>query len=102
MRPPVHPKRPAGEPGCPGPARHPVARIALLGHLACALCAVAVDIPPPGHATGADGATIAVWDATLWQRDPVGRWRIAADISTRCRRACDEYPGGPASYGYRT
>jgi ketosteroid isomerase-like protein len=52
------------------------------GDLGYALCTVTVDIPPAGHATGAGGAAIAVWDATIWQRDPAGRWRIAVDIST--------------------
>ena len=49
------------------------------GDMGYALCTVKVDIPPAGHATG---TTIAVWDATIWQRDPAGRWRIAVDIST--------------------
>jgi ketosteroid isomerase-like protein len=49
------------------------------GDLGYALCTVTVDIPSAGHATG---TTIAVWDATIWQRDPAGRWRIAVDIST--------------------
>jgi ketosteroid isomerase-like protein len=52
------------------------------GDLGYALCTVTVDIPPAGHATGADGTTIAVWDATIWERDPAGRWRITVDIST--------------------
>lgn len=52
------------------------------GDLGYALCTVTVDIPPTGPATGAGGTTIAVWDATIWQRDPAGRWRIAVDIST--------------------
>jgi ketosteroid isomerase-like protein len=52
------------------------------GDLGYALCTVTVDIPPAGPATGAGGTTIAVWDATIWQRDPAGRWRIAVDIST--------------------
>jgi ketosteroid isomerase-like protein len=43
---------------------------------------VTIDLPPAGAATGADGHTIAVWDATIWQRDAAGRWRIAVDIST--------------------
>ena len=50
--------------------------------LGYALCTVTVDIPAAGHATGAGGTTIAVWDATIWQRAPAGRWRIAVDIST--------------------
>ena len=49
------------------------------GDLGYALCTVTVDIPPTDPATG--GTTIAVWDATIWQRDPAGRWRIAVDIS---------------------
>ena len=52
------------------------------GDLGYALCTVKVDIPPAGHATGKDGTTIAVWDATIWERDQAGRWRIAVDIST--------------------
>ena len=52
------------------------------GDLGYALCTVTVDIPPAGPATGAGGTTIAVWDATVWQRDPASRWRIAVDIST--------------------
>ena len=52
------------------------------GDLGYALCTVTVDIPPTGPATGAGGTTIAVWDATIWRRDPAGRWRIAVDIST--------------------
>ena len=46
------------------------------------LCTVTVAIPSAGHATGADGTTIAVRNATIWQRDPAGRWRTAVDIST--------------------
>jgi hypothetical protein len=52
------------------------------GALGYVLCTVKVDIPPAGHATGTDATTIAVWDATIWQRDPAGRWRIAVNIST--------------------
>ena len=52
------------------------------GDLGYALCTVTVDIPPAGHSTGAGGTTIAAWDATIWERDPAGRWRIAVDIST--------------------
>ena len=33
--------------------------------------------PPQGHA-----AIREFWDATIWQRDPDGIWRIAVDIST--------------------
>ena len=44
------------------------------GDLGYALCTVQVEIP---------GATaISVWDATIWQRDSAGAWRIAVDIST--------------------
>lgn len=52
------------------------------GDLGYALCTVTVAIPPAGQGTGTDGTTIAVWDATIWARDPAGRWRIAVDIST--------------------
>lgn len=52
------------------------------GDLGYALCTVTVDIPPAGAATGAGGTTIAVWDATIWQRDPAAGWRIAVDLST--------------------
>ena len=72
------------------------------GDLGYALCTVTVHIPPTGHATGGGGTTIAVWDATIWERDPAGRWRIAVDISTPLPPGGDEYRGGPASYGYRT
>jgi ketosteroid isomerase-like protein len=48
------------------------------GDLGYALCTVTADIPP----RDVPGASIAVWDATIWQRDPGGGWRIAADIST--------------------
>lgn len=47
------------------------------GGLGYALCTVTVDIP-----AGTAGPSIAVWDATIWQRDPSGTWRIAVDIST--------------------
>ena len=46
------------------------------GDLGYALCTVTVDIP------AAVVPSIAVWDATIWQRDPSGTWRIAVDIST--------------------
>ena len=49
------------------------------GDLGYALCTVTVDIP---QRDGVPGASIAVWDATIWQRDPGGTWRIAVDIST--------------------
>jgi ketosteroid isomerase-like protein len=52
------------------------------GDLGYALCTVKAGIPPAGQATGTDGTTITVWDATIWQRDPAGRWRIVVDIST--------------------
>jgi ketosteroid isomerase-like protein len=49
------------------------------GDLGYALCTVTVEIPVrPGTA----GASISVWDATIWHRDPNGQWRIAVDIST--------------------
>jgi len=51
------------------------------GDLGYALCTVTVRIPPPSGTTGA-GTSIAVWDATIWQHDPDGNWRIAVDIST--------------------
>jgi ketosteroid isomerase-like protein len=44
------------------------------GDLGYALCTVTVQIPA--------ATRIAVWDATIWQRDPDGGWRIAVDIST--------------------
>jgi ketosteroid isomerase-like protein len=49
------------------------------GDLGYALCTVTVEIPP---SSGAAGATISVWDATIWHRDQSGQWRIAVDIST--------------------
>jgi ketosteroid isomerase-like protein len=49
------------------------------GDLGYALCTVTVEIPPgPGTA----GASISVWDATIWHRHQNGQWRIAVDIST--------------------
>jgi ketosteroid isomerase-like protein len=48
------------------------------GDLGYALCTVQVEIP----AGGAASTAISVWDATIWQRDPGGAWRIAVDIST--------------------
>jgi ketosteroid isomerase-like protein len=54
------------------------------GGLGYALCTVTVQIPPAGGGPGAGGgASRASWDATIWQRDPGGIWRIAVDISTR-------------------
>lgn len=50
------------------------------GELGYALCTVTVHIP--AAVTGDGGRSIAVWDATIWQRDPDGGWRIAVDIST--------------------
>lgn len=52
------------------------------GDLGYALCTVTVQIPPASGAPGTPGADITVWDATIWQRDPGGPWRIAVDIST--------------------
>jgi len=46
-------------------------------------CTVTVQIPPAGSGLGAGGGTSrASWDATIWQRDADGTWRIAVDIST--------------------
>ena len=39
-------------------------------------------VPPASGAAGAGDFSIAVWDATIWQRDASGDWRIAVDIST--------------------
>ena len=44
------------------------------GDLGYALCTVTVETP--------GGIRRASWDATVWQRDPAGDWRIAVDIST--------------------
>jgi ketosteroid isomerase-like protein len=56
------------------------------GDLGYALCTVTVKIPPADSAAGpaatGTAASIAVRDATIWQRDPGGTWRIAVDIST--------------------
>jgi ketosteroid isomerase-like protein len=49
------------------------------GDLGYALCTVTVEIPPRQDAAG---ASISVWDATIWHRDPNGQWRISVDIST--------------------
>ena len=43
-------------------------------YLGYALCTVIVELP--------GGIRRASWDATVWQRDPSGDWRIAVDIST--------------------
>jgi ketosteroid isomerase-like protein len=52
------------------------------GDLGYALCTVTVRVPPASGAAGAGDFSIAVWDATIWQRDSSGDWRIAVDIST--------------------
>ncbi len=52
------------------------------GELGYALCTVTVHIQAADDATGNGGRDIAVWDATIWRRDPDGGWRIAVDIST--------------------
>jgi len=52
------------------------------GDLGYALCTVTVRIPRAGAIADADSTSIAVWDATIWRRDPKGSWRIAVDIST--------------------
>jgi ketosteroid isomerase-like protein len=52
------------------------------GDLGYALCTVTVRIPPASGTPGTGDTSIAVWDATIWQRDPGGSWRIAVDIST--------------------
>jgi hypothetical protein len=51
--------------------------------LGYALCTVTVQIPPAGGSPGAGGGiSRASWDATIWERDADGTWRIAVDIST--------------------
>ncbi len=55
------------------------------GDLGYALCTVTVRLP---------GTTIAVWDATVWRRDPDGQWRIAVDISTPLPAANATSPAG--------
>jgi ketosteroid isomerase-like protein len=57
------------------------------GDLGYALCTVTVRIPPTSGEADASDTTIAAWDATIWQRDPDGNWRIAVDISTPLPRA---------------
>ena len=52
------------------------------GDLGYALCTVTVEIPGHTGGTAAPGATVASWDATVWQRSHAGEWRIAVDIST--------------------
>ena len=52
------------------------------GGLGYALCSVTIQIPPADGSTAAGDATRAAWDATIWQRDPDGTWRIAVEIST--------------------
>jgi ketosteroid isomerase-like protein len=49
------------------------------GELGYALCTVTVQLPP--------GPDVTAWDATIWQREPGGGWRIAVDISTSLPRA---------------
>jgi ketosteroid isomerase-like protein len=53
------------------------------GTLGYALSTVTVQIP--GHAgdSAVSATRIASWDATIWQHDPSGEWRITVDISTR-------------------
>ena len=38
------------------------------------------------------GTSIAVWDTTIWQRDPGGTWRIAVDISAPLPRQDHDQP----------
>jgi ketosteroid isomerase-like protein len=58
------------------------------GDLGYALCTVTVEIPVGVAGAGVagagatTGASISVWDATIWHRDQNGQWRIAVDIST--------------------
>ena len=51
------------------------------GGLGYALCSVTIQIPPADNSPGTGDATRAAWDATIWQREPDGTWRIAVDIS---------------------
>ena len=62
------------------------------GHLGYALCTVTIQIPPANGAPGATGTSIAVWDTTIWQRDPGGTWRIAVDISAPLPRQDHDQP----------
>jgi ketosteroid isomerase-like protein len=68
------------------------------GDLGYALCTVTVDIPPASDPSDG-GTSIAVWDATIWQRDPGGTWRIAVDISTPLPRPHTGSPGGVSAAG---
>lgn len=52
------------------------------GDLGYALCTVTIQISPADGTPGTGGTRRASWDATVWQRDPDGSWRIAVDIST--------------------
>lgn len=52
------------------------------GDLGYALCTVTIQIPPADGTPVTSGTSRASWDATIWQRDPGGSWRIAVDIST--------------------
>jgi ketosteroid isomerase-like protein len=51
------------------------------GGLGYALCSVTIQIPS-ASGPGTGDATRAAWDATIWQHDPDGTWRIAVDISS--------------------
>jgi ketosteroid isomerase-like protein len=57
------------------------------GDFGYALSSVTVQIPAAGDAPGASGTDIVAFDATIWQRDPGGTWRIAVDISTPVPRS---------------
>ena len=62
------------------------------GDLGYALCTVTIQIPPANGAPGTTGTSIAVWDTTIWQRDPGGTWRIAVDISAPLPRQDHDQP----------
>ncbi|HJY01708.1 MAG TPA: nuclear transport factor 2 family protein [Streptosporangiaceae bacterium] len=64
------------------------------GHLGYALCTVTIQVPPAGApgTTGTTGTSTVVWDATIWQRDPGGTWRIAVDISAPLPRQDHDQP----------